>query len=166
MPWATPDRKSASDEYVDVFIDSVVIEDVGSAIAFGPSRVLIDDTADEIPTYGGIFRGRPKTFAFSLVPPATPGAYTLRFRMLREGTAWFGERLDVNVSVVIHGDFDRDLDVDMSDYARFQLCLSGEGFDYPPGCEEADLNRDGAVDAADLSAFLGCMSGANRPPGC
>ena len=45
-------------------------------VLFGDGRYLINDTQDDIPTYGGIFRGRPKTFTLSLRAPATPGWLT------------------------------------------------------------------------------------------
>ncbi len=53
-------------------------------------RVLINDTQDEIPLYGGIFRGRAKAFTFTLQSPATLGNYTNHFQMFQEGVAWFG----------------------------------------------------------------------------
>jgi len=62
-------------------------------VLFGPARCLINDAQDDIPTYGGIFRGRPKTFTLALQAPATPGFYTNHWRMLQEGVGWFGEEL-------------------------------------------------------------------------
>jgi len=84
---------------VDVYVDDCVIVDVDGGSAFGPSRFQIDDSMDEIPTYSGIFRGRPKVFAMHLTAPA-PGAYTLHFQMLQEMVAWFGQRLDVQIEVL------------------------------------------------------------------
>lgn len=62
-------------------------------VLFGPSRYLIDDSADEIPVYGGIFRRRPKTFNLVLTAPSTPGTYDTHWGMLKEGVAWFGEQI-------------------------------------------------------------------------
>ena len=56
-------------------------------------RVVINDTQDEIPFYGGIFRGRAKAFTFTLQAPATLGSYTSHWQMLQEGVAWFGDTL-------------------------------------------------------------------------
>jgi len=92
-------RKTAADEFVDVYVDDFVITDVDASSLFGPSRFLIDDSDDEIPAYGGIFRGRPKTFAVNLTAPAF-GAHTLHFQMLQESVAWFGQSLDVAIEVL------------------------------------------------------------------
>jgi len=80
-------------------VDDFLLVDVDGGSPFGPSRFLIDDSGDEIPTYGGIFRGRPRTFAVQLNAPAS-GTYTLHFRMLQESVAWFGQGLDIPVEVL------------------------------------------------------------------
>jgi hypothetical protein len=64
------------------------------------------------------------------------------------------------------GDFDRDEDVDMTDFARLQLCFSGEAHTYSPGCQPQDLDHDLDVDEADFMLFSACLAGADRPPGC
>ena len=66
---------------------------------FGPTRCLIDDTEDEIPEYGGIFRGRVKTFNIEITAPSTSGTYTAHWRMLQEGVAWFGDTLVKEITV-------------------------------------------------------------------
>ncbi|MHC4444049.1 MAG: hypothetical protein ACYTF1_01480 [Planctomycetota bacterium] len=93
-------KKTASDEYVDVYIDDVEIIEVGTASPFGPARYLLDDNQDEIPKYGGIFRGRPKAFDIQLTAPENPGTYDLNFRMLQENVTWFGEMLSWQIEVV------------------------------------------------------------------
>jgi Ig-like domain from next to BRCA1 gene len=62
-------------------------------------RLFLDDTADEIPIYGGIFRGRPKVFQTTVTAPEYPGSYTLDWRMLQEGVSWFGQALSVAIEV-------------------------------------------------------------------
>jgi hypothetical protein len=62
-------------------------------------RVLLDDSKDEIPIYGGIFRGRAKAFQATLAAPAALGNYTTHWRMLQEGGTWFGEELLVPIEV-------------------------------------------------------------------
>ena len=57
------------------------------------------DTEDEIPTFGGILRGRSKTFEISFTAPSTPGYYTLQWRMIQQGVEWFG---DYSVAVTVH----------------------------------------------------------------
>jgi autotransporter-associated beta strand protein len=66
---------------------------------FGPGRYAIDDTTNEIPTYGGIFRGRPITFDVQLTAPATPGTYTTHWRMMQDNLGWFGGELTQQIVV-------------------------------------------------------------------
>jgi len=63
------------------------------AAVFGDIRYLIDDTEDEIPVYGGIFRGRAKPFQLTLVAPLVPGTYETHWGMVQEYIEWFGEDL-------------------------------------------------------------------------
>ncbi len=72
--------------------------DADTAFVAG-KRVLIDDAQDEIPVYGGIFRGRAKEFQVTLTAPAALGTYSTHWRMLQEGVAWFGEELTVPITV-------------------------------------------------------------------
>ncbi len=69
-------------------------------VLFGPGRFLLDDTQNEISTYGGIFRGRPVTFQIHLVAPTTPGTYLTHWSMLEENVSWFGQELDWTFQVV------------------------------------------------------------------
>jgi hypothetical protein len=62
-------------------------------------RVLIDDAQDEIPFYGGIFRGRPKKFTFTIQAPMTNGVYATHWQMLQEDSAWFGDTLSLSIHV-------------------------------------------------------------------
>jgi len=65
------------------------------------------------------------------------------------------------VSLVLPGDFDRDGDVDQSDYGRFQACVSGWLVPQnDPQCARARMNGDEFVDWRDRELFLGCLSGA------
>jgi hypothetical protein len=62
------------------------------------------------------------------------------------------------------GDFDSDQDVDMTDFGRFQACLSGVGIPHAgPGCSTCDFDADTDVDIDDLSRFMECFSGADMP---
>ena len=61
---------------------------------------MIDDGQNEIPIYGGIFRGRPITFTVELVAPNTQGDYLTHWSMLEENVAWFGQELDWTIQVV------------------------------------------------------------------
>lgn len=75
---------------------------------------------------------------------------------------WYDEVL---LRVGFAGDFDGDDDVDVNDFARFQVCFNGPG--YPPadpGCEPADLDADGDVDVGDFALFQACFNGPGQFP--
>ncbi len=58
-------------------------------------------------------------------------------------------------------DFDRDGDVDISDYGKFQVCYTGNGIaQTSPACLPARLDADDDVDVTDLNLLLQCMQGA------
>jgi len=60
----------------------------------------------------------------------------------------------------IPGDFDRDGDVDMEDFGRFQVCLTGPYVPQnDPNCANARLDGDTDVDQADKTKFLKCLTG-------
>lgn len=62
----------------------------------------------------------------------------------------------------LRADFDRDGDVDQSDFGHLQACLSGTNVpQFAPECQDANLDRDfvNDVDSADLNLLLGCFSG-------
>jgi hypothetical protein len=69
----------------------------GDANFSGPS--IINDDQNEIPTYGGIFRGRAITFPLAITAPSSPGEYTTRWGMTQEGTGQFGEELTIGIRV-------------------------------------------------------------------
>lgn len=83
---------------------------------FGAGRFLLDDSQNEIPTYGGIFRGRPVTFNLHVVAPGAPGTYTTHWAMLQEHVTWFGEVLTLPIVVAADGDYNADGAVDAADY--------------------------------------------------
>ena len=62
------------------------------------------------------------------------------------------------------GDFDRDGDIDLDDFARMQVCISGAQVPASNArCLMSDLDDDGDVDRADIDAMLNCMSGDGIP---
>ncbi|HSW46467.1 MAG TPA: hypothetical protein VLM89_12940 [Phycisphaerae bacterium] len=66
--------------------------------------------------------------------------------------------------VPIPGDFERDGDVDMEDFGRFQACLSGSGVPQNnPACAAARFDVDTDVDQADKTKFLKCLTGPVIP---
>ena len=65
-----------------------------------------------------------------------------------------------SLTVHVPRDFDRDGDVDQSDFGHFQACLTGTGVTQnDPSCQDADLDGDSDVDTVDLQQFLSCLSG-------
>jgi hypothetical protein len=81
-----------------------------------------------------------------------------------------GARVDSNgCPARIPGDFDRDGDVDLEDFGRFQACLSGHLVPQnDPTCSWAKLAGHNYVDQADMTRFRCCLRGANIPadPNC
>ena len=59
------------------------------------------------------------------------------------------------------GDYDADGDVDMQDFARLQVCLSGPVIPTSQDCELMRLDDDMDADSADVDVFLRCLSGSN-----
>jgi hypothetical protein len=68
-------------------------------VLFGDGRYYLDDSQDDIPTYGGIFRGRVKIFQLTLNAPSVPGTYNTHWSMLQEKVAWFGQELAQTIVV-------------------------------------------------------------------
>jgi hypothetical protein len=60
-------------------------------------------------------------------------------------------------------DVDGDDDVDLDDFAIFQLCFTGPLGSLPTGCSCLDRQQDGDVDNFDFNAFSDCTTGANVP---
>jgi hypothetical protein len=87
-----------------------------------------------------------------------------------------GQVLCQSVCPIPFADADRDGDVDLSDFASFQLCLTGE--DDPQGLFDAeqcgcfdrgsDQPGDEDIDGSDFAKFMGCLNGPQQPaiPGC
>ena len=106
----------------DTFAATVVVRNTGNAswsdaggfkfgqqesndpLAFGPTRYLIDDSQNDIPEYGGIFRGRALTFQVEIIAPETEGTFMTHWGMLQEGAEWFGELIEKNIRVALNAD--------------------------------------------------------------
>ncbi|GMU22596.1 MAG: hypothetical protein AMXMBFR13_26810 [Phycisphaerae bacterium] len=66
-------------------------------------------------------------------------------------------------------DFDRDGDVDLSDFGAFQACYSGPSVPQnDPACQDQKLDGDADVDLSDFGIFQNCLSGPHVPadPDC
>jgi len=80
------------------------------------------------------------------------------------GVIWY-ENPARSAPVSPSGDFDNDGDVDLTDFALFQICFNGPNFAPGPKCAvNADFDGDHDVDLADFAAFQACFNGPNRPP--
>ncbi|GMU22595.1 MAG: hypothetical protein AMXMBFR13_26800 [Phycisphaerae bacterium] len=69
----------------------------------------------------------------------------------------------------VRADYDRDGDVDISDFGHFQICLTGSSIAQPdPACLDTRLDADADVDQNDFGIFQNCMSGPNvyAEPSC
>ena len=75
-----------------------------------------------------------------------------------------GTRLSRVVFQAAPMDFDRDNDVDQTDFGVFQECVSGPAIPVSTGCEAADFDHDGDVDQKDFGIFQRCFSGPNIAP--
>lgn len=64
---------------------------------FCTADYFIDDSRDEIPAYGGIFRGRPVKFGIEVTAPLTPGTYTTHWGMADGAGYRFGEQAPVTI---------------------------------------------------------------------
>ncbi len=69
------------------------------AVDFGHGRYVMDDSQDDIPTFGGIFRGRAKTFQITVTAPTQPGTYTTHWGMVQENVAWFGQQISQTIEI-------------------------------------------------------------------
>ncbi|HOW17868.1 MAG TPA: hypothetical protein PLC79_02445 [Phycisphaerae bacterium] len=78
------------------------------------------------------------------------------------------QRIPVTLTVAYApADFDRDADVDLTDFALFQGCFNGPNHSPQKNCAVgADLDQDADVDLADFSVFQACFNGPNRAPRC
>lgn len=75
------------------------------------------------------------------------------------------EKFFFNTTEFYRPDFDRDHDVDLSDFGHLQRCLSGPSIpQLSLACADTLLDADPDVDTDDLMILLNCMSGANVPP--
>ncbi|MEZ4687676.1 MAG: NBR1-Ig-like domain-containing protein [Bacteroidia bacterium] len=67
-------------------------------VQFALNEGSIVDSLHDIPTFGGIFRGRPIRFDIPVQAPLQTGNYTTHWQMVKNDTV-FGETLTLNITV-------------------------------------------------------------------
>jgi len=78
--------------------DGFTLQQLGTDAAQLSATGTIDDATNEIPIYGGIFRGRPIVFNLDLMVPDVRGPVTTNWTMMRNGVP-FGEPFSVTLNV-------------------------------------------------------------------
>ncbi len=111
--------------------------------------------------------GSTATFNHVALAPGVRYYYTA-FTYFQDASRHYGST-GVNTSAVplLGGDYDNDGDVDLNDFALFQMCFAGPNT--PPaygGCDKPDMDADGDVDLIDFGLFQSCFNGPNNPPAC
>ncbi len=81
-----------------------------------PGTVAINDANDQISFFGGIFRGRPVKFNFTVTAPQAAGSYTIHLQM-KQGSTYFGEdkAITIDVAACSAADLTDDCKVNFSD---------------------------------------------------
>jgi hypothetical protein len=83
-----------------------------------------------------------------------------------DDTPLYSSAVHASATPFVASDFDKDHDVDLSDFALFQLCFNGPNRPISSGCANADFDADGDADLSDFAVFQGCFNGPNRPASC
>lgn len=87
--------------------------------------------------------------------------YYRAYTYFQDVSRFYAGGVNGSATPAIRADFDRDGDVDLSDFAVLQRCLSGTSVPPTAPCTLADLDAvpDSDVDNTDVNLFLGCLSG-------
>ncbi len=96
----------------------------------------------------------------------SPGTTYYYAAFAHDGLSYYAAPLFAQAMPLSPADFDRDDDVDQTDFGHLQACLAGSGVLIPPGCEDADLDQDDQVAEQDVALFLDCVGGDHSVPGC
>jgi len=69
-------------------------------VIFSTEPIPINDEEDEIPLYGGVFRGRAKSFQIELIAPDSIGNFETHWSMLKNDNQWFGNTIIQTIQVL------------------------------------------------------------------
>lgn len=97
------------------------------------------------------------------------GYYYSAFSYYSDASRYYAAGIPATGTPAGPGDFDRDGDVDSSDFGVFQRCYSGAFVpQLDPACLGALFDVDTDVDQEDYTAFMVCFKGSGVPadPGC
>jgi len=154
------------DDYGDLRLRSNPPSDVSPCIDAGDNALVpfdttdLDgdgDTAEQIPLD---LDGNPRTRCVGGQTKVDMGAYETKSRDCnRDGTEDGCQGI-----VWLAFDVDWDSDVDQSDFAWLQACLTGAGSLATQACRCANANLDDDVDSDDLDLFEQCASGPGITP--
>lgn len=67
-------------------------------VQFANASGTLDDSQNDIPIFGGIFKGRPVDFAMNLTAPLATGIYDTHWQMMKNDTA-FGPEITISIEV-------------------------------------------------------------------
>jgi hypothetical protein len=92
--------------------------------------------------------------------PLPVGSYTGQITVSSVQATNSPQKITVHLTVRnIPGDINGDDDVDLEDFAHFQICYTHPGGGITPGCENANLDGRSGIDQSDFLLFQPCLSG-------
>lgn len=108
--------------------------------------------------------GAPMSFIHSGLPNGTACYYSAFTYFQDAGRFYNMTRTSGAATPAGPGDYDRDGDVDQTDFALFQLCLSGQYISQPDtACARMKFDADDDVDQDDVGRWQTCFSGPAIP---
>ena len=112
--------------------------------------------------------GTPNAWEFYTHAELTVGAtyYYSVYAHFDDASVYYSSGVNTSGACSGPADFDRDFDVDLGDFAAFQICFNGPNRSgaLPGQCSAPDVDGDGDVDLSDFGLFQACFNGPNRLP--
>lgn len=157
---------------LSAFVDTSTLPPVAQFVAeptggMWPLEVQFTDTSAGGPAESWVWDfgdDHTSTDRHPLHTYALPGLYTVSLTVTGPNGSDVETKTDYVDVLAWPGDFDKDRDVDLDDFAHIQACLSGNGvIQGDTACAAANFDGDTDVDLLDMAKFRGCLSGANTP---